>query len=65
MYIIHLSGTMILKTEMMYENIVRAGFSFESSDHLEKPENYPLVSGCDTLTPKQKRFSNIQQTTNP
>ena len=32
---------------------------------LENPEHHPLVMGCNTLTPKDIRLSNIQQTTNP
>ena len=33
--------------------------------HLENPKHYPLVKGCNTLTPKAIRLSKIQQTTNP
>ena len=46
-------------------NLVKAGFSFDLSDHLENPEHHPRVMGCDTLTPKDIRLSNIHQTTNP
>ena len=28
--------------------LVRAGFSFDLSDHLENPEHHPRVTGCDT-----------------
>ena len=34
------------------------------SDHLLIPEHLLHVMGCDTLTPKDIRLSNIQQTTN-
>ena len=30
------------------------------SDHLENLEHHPRVMGCDTLTPKDTRFSNNQ-----
>ena len=33
------------------------------SDYLENTEHHPLVMGYDTLTPKDIRLSNIQQTT--
>ena len=45
--------------------LIRSGFSFDLSDHLENPEHHPRVMGCDTLTPKDIRLSNIHQTTNP
>ena len=48
-----------------YDYLVKAGFSFDLSDHLENPEHHPRVMGCDTLTPKDIRLSNIHQTTNP
>ena len=35
------------------------------SVYLEYPENHPHVIECHTLTPKDIRSSNIQQTTNP
>ena len=47
-----------------YHYLVRAGFSFELSDHLENPEHHPREMGCNTLTPKDIRLSNIHQTTN-
>ena len=44
----------------------RAEFSFNFlGDHLENLEHHPRVIGCDTLTPKDIRFCNIHQTTNP
>ena len=45
--------------------LVKVGFSFGLSKHHEKPEHHPRVMGCDTLTPKDIRLRNIQQTTNP
>ena len=48
-----------------YHNLVRAGFYFDLSDHLENLEDHPRVMGCDTLTPKDIKLSNIYQTTNP
>ena len=40
-------------------------FTFDLLDHLEKPDHQPPVMEFDTLTPKDIRLSNIQQTTNP
>ena len=48
-----------------YHYLIRQGFSFNLSDYLENPEHHPHVMGCDTLTPKDIRLSNIFQIINP
>ena len=49
-----------------YHHIVRAEFSFDLSNLLENPEHHgPRLMGCDNLTPKNIRLSNMHQTTNP
>ena len=47
-----------------YHYLIGAGFPFNLRDHLEKIEHHPHVMGCDTLTLKNIRLSNIHQTTN-
>ena len=47
-----------------YHYHIGAGFPFNLRDHLEKIEHHPHVMGCDTLTLKNVRLSNIHQTTN-
>ena len=51
--------------QFYYHYLVRAGFSFDLSDHIDNLEHHTRVMGCDTLTPKDIRLSNIHQTTNP